>query len=66
MHEYTDRLAGRLIAVNAELEQEFETRLVESSTPAFRVAFSVLRDRQDAEEVAGSIPDEVGDQPSVS
>jgi len=52
--------------VNAELEQEFETRLVESSTPAFRVAFSVLRDRQDAEEVAGSIPDEVGDQPSVS
>jgi len=48
--------------VNAELEQEFETRLVESSTPAFRV----LRDRQDAEEVAGSIPDEVGDQPSVS
>jgi len=52
MHEYTDRLAGRLTAVNAELEQEFETRLADSSTLAFRVAFSVLRHRQDAEEVA--------------
>src|SRR6185295_12622567 len=52
MHEYTDRLAGGLVAVNAELEREFETRLVESSTLAFRVAFSVLRHRHDAEEVA--------------
>jgi RNA polymerase sigma-70 factor, ECF subfamily len=52
MHEYTDRLAGRPTAVNAELEQEFEARLVESATLAFRVAFSVLRHRQDAEEVA--------------
>src|SRR2546426_11332926 len=52
MHEYTDRLAGRLVAVNAELEQEFEARLVESSTLAFRIAFSVLRHRQDAEEGA--------------
>jgi RNA polymerase sigma-70 factor (ECF subfamily) len=52
MHEYTDRLAGRPVAVNAELEREFEARLVESSTLAFRVAFSVLRHRQDAEEVA--------------
>src|SRR2546428_14177413 len=52
MHEYTDRLAGRLVAVTAELEQEFEARLVESSTLAFRIAFSVLRHRQDAEEVA--------------
>jgi RNA polymerase sigma-70 factor (ECF subfamily) len=34
------------------LEREFETRLVESSTLAFRVAFSVLRHREDAEEVA--------------
>src|SRR2546426_11281030 len=52
MHEYTDRLAGRLVAVNAELEQEFEARLVESSTLAFRIAYSVLRHRQDAEDVA--------------
>jgi len=52
MHEYTDRLAGRFAAVNADLEREFEARLVESSTLAFRIAFSVLRHRQDAEEVA--------------
>ena len=52
MHEYTDRLAGSATAVNAELEREFEARLVESSTLAFRIAFSVLRHRQDAEEVA--------------
>jgi len=52
MHEYTDRLAGSVAAVNAELEREFEARLVESSTLAFRIAFSVLRHRQDAEEVA--------------
>jgi RNA polymerase sigma-70 factor (ECF subfamily) len=34
------------------LEREFEARLVESSTLAFRVAFGVLRHREDAEEVA--------------
>jgi RNA polymerase sigma-70 factor (ECF subfamily) len=33
-------------------EREFEARLIESSTLAFRVAFSVLRNREDAEEVA--------------
>lgn len=37
---------------DVELEQEFEARLVESSTLAFRVAYSVLRHRQDAEDVA--------------
>ncbi len=35
-----------------ELAREFETRLVESSTLAFRVAYSVLRQREDAEDVA--------------
>ena len=34
------------------LERDFEARLVESSTLAFRVAFGVLRHREDAEEVA--------------
>ncbi len=34
------------------LEREFEARLVESSTLAFRVAYGVLRHRQDAEDVA--------------
>jgi RNA polymerase sigma-70 factor (ECF subfamily) len=55
MHEYVDRLAGgdSLISdVDEALEQEFEARLVESSTLAFRVAYSVLRQREDAEDVA--------------
>ncbi len=51
MHERADRLAG-LVSVDRDLEREFEGRLVESSTLAFRVAFSVLRHREDAEEVA--------------
>jgi RNA polymerase sigma-70 factor (ECF subfamily) len=38
--------------VDQDLEREFETRLVESSTLAFRVAYGVLRHRQDAEDVA--------------
>ena len=38
--------------VSRGLEREFEERLVESSTLAFRVAFAVLRQRQDAEDVA--------------
>jgi RNA polymerase sigma-70 factor (ECF subfamily) len=41
-----------LMAVDEALEQEFETRLRESSTLAFRVAYGVLRQRQDAEDVA--------------
>ncbi|HEY7169570.1 MAG TPA: RNA polymerase sigma factor [Vicinamibacterales bacterium] len=45
------RLAGQ-VAVDDELEREFEARLVETSTLAFRVAYSVLRQREDAEDVA--------------
>src|SRR5690242_16487454 len=52
MHERADRLAGSLVTVDGELEREFEARLVECSTLAFRVAFSVLRHREDAEDVA--------------
>jgi RNA polymerase sigma-70 factor (ECF subfamily) len=52
MHERADRLAGSFVNVDLKLEQEFETRLVESSTLAFRVAYGVLRHRQDAEDVA--------------
>jgi RNA polymerase sigma-70 factor (ECF subfamily) len=51
MHERAEILAG-LLSVDDELEREFECRLAESSTLAFRVAFSVLRHRQDAEDVA--------------
>src|SRR6266481_5576746 len=53
MHGFADRMSGGLVAVNDEaLEREFEARLVESATLAFRVAYGVLRDRQDAEDVA--------------
>ena len=52
MHERADRLASTFVTVDEALAREFETRLVESSTLAFRVAFSVLRQREDAEDVA--------------
>ena len=51
VHEFADRLAG-VVNVDGQLEREFESRLVESSTLAFRVAYGVLRQRQDAEDVA--------------
>jgi RNA polymerase sigma-70 factor (ECF subfamily) len=51
MHGFADSLTGGLVSVD-DLEREFEARLVESSTLAFRVAYGVLRHRQDAEDVA--------------
>jgi RNA polymerase sigma-70 factor (ECF subfamily) len=48
----TAHLVGTRVITESELEGEFETRLVESSTLAFRVAFGVLRHREDAEDVA--------------
>ncbi len=36
----------------AEIVQEFEQRLADSSRLAFRVALGVLRNREDAEDVA--------------
>jgi RNA polymerase sigma-70 factor (ECF subfamily) len=52
MDGVTARLNGGLTIVDEALAQEFEARLSESSTLAFRVAYSVLRHRQDAEDVA--------------
>ena len=52
MHERADRLAGGFVGVDQALEREFEARLVESSTLAFRIAYSVLRNREDAEDAA--------------
>ena len=46
------RLSDAFLSLDDDLEREFEARLQESSTLAFRVAFSVLRHRQDAEDVA--------------
>ena len=51
MHERAADI-GDLFAVTTGSEQEFEKRLLESSRLAFRVAYSVLRHRQDAEDVA--------------
>jgi RNA polymerase sigma-70 factor (ECF subfamily) len=51
MHERAERFAGPLVTVNREIEHEFEARLGDSATLAFRVAYSVLRHREDAEDV---------------
>lgn len=45
-------LDGALVAVDEQSQREFESRLLDTSTLAFRVAYSVLRSREDAEEVA--------------
>jgi RNA polymerase sigma-70 factor (ECF subfamily) len=51
-----DRAEGRRQALSLSLEpaleREFEERVVDSSTLAFRVALGVLRRREDAEDVA--------------
>jgi RNA polymerase sigma-70 factor (ECF subfamily) len=52
MNEFADRLPGALVTDEDTLTREFEARLTDSSTLAFRVAFSVLRHRQDAEDIA--------------
>jgi len=52
MQESAGRFPGVLVSVDANLEREFEDRLRESSALAVRVAFSVLRQQQDAEDVA--------------
>lgn len=52
MHEYADRLASGLVSIDDELAREFEAQLVESSALAVRVAYSVVRQQQDAEDVA--------------
>lgn len=52
MHERTDVLAAGLLTMDDDLEREFEVRIAESTTLVFRVAYAVLRQRQDAEDVA--------------
>jgi RNA polymerase sigma-70 factor (ECF subfamily) len=52
MDGYAERQFGGVMGLTADIEREFEARLVESSTLAFRVAYAVLRHRQDAEDVA--------------
>ena len=52
MQEYAERITGAAFSMEQDLKQEFEIRLSESSTLAFRVAFSVLRNAEHAEDVA--------------
>jgi RNA polymerase sigma-70 factor, ECF subfamily len=52
MNELADRLAGPLVNEDVDLARQFEARLADSSSLAVRVAYSVLRQRQDAEDVA--------------
>src|SRR3954471_2336532 len=51
MHERAADWSG-VVSLDDDLEREFEARLTECSTLAFRVAFSVLRHREDAEDIA--------------
>jgi len=51
-HDRAEPWAGCLVSGEEALETEFAARLADSSTLAFRVAFSVLRHKQDAEDVA--------------
>jgi len=52
MHEYTETITGALLSMEQDLKLEFETRLTECSTLAYRVAFSVLRNSESSEDVA--------------
>ena len=57
MHEFAERLSGAVLSATAgdtaaDLAREFEARLADCSKLAVRVAYSVLRQQQDAEDVA--------------
>lgn len=51
VNEHAAELPRGLLNVSEELDREFEARLLESSTLAFRIAYSVLQHREDAEDV---------------
>jgi RNA polymerase sigma-70 factor (ECF subfamily) len=52
MHERVDWLPGTVVNITEDLDAEFEARLADSSALAVRVAYSVLRNQADAEDVA--------------
>jgi RNA polymerase sigma-70 factor, ECF subfamily len=52
MQDDVAQLAGGFVTADRTADHDFEARLAESSTLAFRVAYSVLRHRQDAEDIA--------------
>jgi RNA polymerase sigma-70 factor (ECF subfamily) len=52
MNEWVGRWPDSLVSADASLDREFEERLRDSSGLAFSIAYGVLRNRSDAEEVA--------------
>jgi RNA polymerase sigma-70 factor (ECF subfamily) len=52
MNEFVDTLDGATVKGTDTLEREFEANLPDLSRLAFRVAYSVLRQREDAEDIA--------------
>ncbi len=52
LNEAAEIVPDRLVSLDPALEREFEARVVDSTTLAFRVALGVLRRREDAEDVA--------------
>ena len=52
MDALADSYPDATVILDTSLEQEFEERLADSSHLAFRLAMSVLRNREDAEDVA--------------
>ena len=52
MNEYSEWITGSEVPMAEDLGHEFEVRLAESSRLAFRVAYGVVRHREDAEDVA--------------
>jgi RNA polymerase sigma-70 factor (ECF subfamily) len=52
LDDVLDIASARPVSRDASLEREFEARVVDSSSVAFRVALGVLRRREDAEDVA--------------
>ena len=52
MNEWAGAFADGLVTLDEELEAAFEAHLRDSSPLVFRVAYGVLRHRQDAEDVA--------------
>lgn len=52
MHDTATRYPPTLVTPDADIEREFEARVREASDLAVRVAYGVVRQRQDAEEIA--------------
>jgi len=52
MNEFAGRLEGDLLSVGQDDAREFEALLMDSSALAVRVAYGVVRNKQDAEDVA--------------